>query len=380
MKHRVLPLLSGFALAALIAELLLHALPVSTGYNFGVVDADHPMVHGLPHFRYTYSKDWSFHLDNTGALNNYGFRAAYDYSPNPRALVIIGNSFIQADALDPRATIAARLGALLDRPAYAVGVDGFSLADYLEAARWANTEFDARTVLILLTTGDLSHSCVPQSGAHYLRRANGTVSLALIDRPAPSSLKRWLNESKLFRYIYDNLRAAGNWSKGWRRDDDGPANEGANAAANGVANPRALALLGCTDEPFEAAATQFLLQSFHDFEIARRARVIFLLAPGYRREQLVEAGGTRDVDRFAQRAALEGFEVVRLDAAFAAALGSGTRLDFLPIDGHWNGAAHAIAARVAAEAISPVLEARLHSDRLPAARIDETNQLLGIAQ
>ena len=360
MKHRVLPLLFGFVLAALALELALHALPVATGYNFGAVDADHPMVHGLPHFRYTYSRDWSFHLDNSGALNNYGFRSAVDYRPDPRALVIVGNSYIQADAVLPSETIAARLAARLGHPVYAIGVDGFSLADYLAAARWSSGEFDSRTVLVLLTTGDLNHSCAAESGAHYLRREGGSMSLSLVERPAPSRIKHWLNASKLFRYLYDNLRVAGNWTRGWRRADYQPPEPGAPNAG-----------LGCADASFEAAATQFLLQSFHDFEVARRARVIFLLAPGYHREQFVEAGGIRDVDRFAQRAALEGFEVVHLEAAFAAALRAGTRLDFLPIDGHWNAAAHAIAARIAADAISPLLTA---------ARIDEANQLLGIAQ
>jgi hypothetical protein len=54
----------------------------------------------------------------------------------------------------------------------------------------------------------------------------------------------------------------------------------------------------------------------------------------------------------ADRAAHAGFAVVHLDAAFSAALRSGTRLDFLPIDGHWNVAANALAAQAAADAIS----------------------------
>jgi hypothetical protein len=343
MKNRLLPLLSGLLLAALLAEVLLHAFPVSTGYSFGAVDADHPIAHGTPYFRYTYSRDWSFHLANAGVLNNYGFRSSFDYARDPRALAVIGNSFIQADALAPRDTLTERLGSLLHRPAYAIGVDGFSLADYLEAADWAGATFASGTMVALLTTGDLSHSCLPRPGAHHLRLANGTLTMSLVTRESPSRLKRALNESKLFRYVYENLHAAANWSKGWRRDD----------RDDDAQNPDALtAMLGCTDGAFKEAATDFLLRSFRDIELARHTQVIFLLAPGYRQEQGIAAGGIRDVDTFAGRAAVAGFEIVRLDGAFAAALQSGARLDFLPIDGHWNAAAHAIAARVVAEAIS----------------------------
>jgi hypothetical protein len=110
--------------------------------------------------------------------------------------------------------------------------------------------------------------------------------------------------------------------------------------------------VGCADARFEAAATQFLLSSFRELETQRRACVIFLLAPGYGREQSLQPGEIRDVDRFADSAAHQDFEIVRLQPAFAEALDAGTRLDFLPIDGHWNSSAHAIAAQVAADALA----------------------------
>ncbi len=121
---------------------------------------------------------------------------------------MIDNSYIQADAIDPRGTLTERLGANLHMPAYAVGVDGFSPADYLVGARWASARFDAYTLLVLLTVGDLKHSCVAWLGQHYLRSSDGVISLALIERRSPSGLKRLLNDSSLFRYIFDNLRVS----------------------------------------------------------------------------------------------------------------------------------------------------------------------------
>jgi hypothetical protein len=341
MKHRTLPFIAGILIAAVFAEAALHLFPVSTGYDFGAVDSEDPIAHGGRYFHYTYSRDWNFHLENSGTLNNRGFRASYDYFPDPRALAVIGNSYIQADAIDPRDTMTERLGILIGRPAFAVGMDGASLADYLPAARWASDTFGARSLLVLLTTGDLSHSCMAKPGKHSLELDNGTIALSLSPRDAPSRFKRWLNRSKLFRYTFDNLRAGATWTKGWRRNDDSPGDPNADTST-----------VGCGDSAFESAATQFLLSSFHDLETSHQARVTFVLAPGYRREQHIAAGDIRDIDGFAAQAASAGFAVVHLESAFVDALRSGVRLDFLPIDGHWSAAANAIAARVVAPALS----------------------------
>jgi hypothetical protein len=234
-----------------------------------------------------------------------------------------------------------RLGVLLHRPAYAIGTDGSSLADYLVASRWAGDTFGARILVVLLTTGDLRHSCKPSQGKYYLKYAQGVITLSVVERGAPSLAKRLLNGSRLFRYVFDNLKVAANWQRGWRRDDDAPPDQDAIAS-----------MLGCTNAPFEEAATQFMLAAFHGLADAHHARVIFVLAPGYRREQHIAAGGWRDIDEFELRAEREGFPVVRLESAFARALRSGVHLDFLPIDAHWSAAANAIAARTAADGIS----------------------------
>lgn len=388
-------LLAGFALAVVTAELALRLFPVSTGYSFLAVNVDEPILRGTPHVHYVYSKNWNFRLRNAGFLNNYGFRASYDYVRDPRALVIVGNSYVQADAITPSGNMTEQLGRLLARPAYAVGVDGFSLADYLVAARWAAAAFwprsapalapalapaptsaSARTsapapapalarvpadgnshlLLALLTTGDLDHSCAPRAGEHYLEWRGGRLSLALVPRPSPSRLKRWINDSMLFRYLFDNLHAEANWTRerraaraaGGEGAEGGEGGEGG-GAGEGDASPRAR---GCATPQFLAAATQFLLAGFRELEGSSEARVVFVLAPGYRREQSYAPGATRDVDVFAKQAEAEGFQVVRLQDPFLAALRAGTRLDFVPIDAHWNATANALAARAIAASLT----------------------------
>jgi hypothetical protein len=348
MKYRIAHILLGFLLAAVLAELGLRLLPVSTGYGIGAVNSGDPVARGTPWLRYVYSRDWSFHLANSGTLNNFGFRASSDYVPDPRALVVVGNSYVQADALEPRDTMTERLGGMLHRPAYAVGADGFSLADYLAASRWAGDTLGAGMIVVLLTNGDLSHGCRPSSGKHYLHYAHGAITLSLAERAAPSAAKQLLNGSRLFRYLFDNLQVAASWHRGWGRDDDEPPDSG-----------RMTSMPGCADAAFEEAATQFLLTAFRGFADTHGTRIVFIVAPAYRREQHIAAGGWRDIDTFAVQAERAGFPTVRMDSAFTQALDSGVRLDFLPIDGHWNAAANALAARAAADGISRL---QIHGD------------------
>ena len=303
---------------------MLHALPYSTGYGVTQVDADHPLGHGTPNFSYTYSRDWSFHLANSGRLNSEGFRASYDYRPDPQGLAVIGNSFVQADAVLPPNSMTERLGALLRRSAFAVGNDGFSVADYSVAARWAMERFEVHTVLVLLTTEDLSHSCVPRSGQYYLKMRDGELALTQVPRPPASRLKRLLNRSSLFRYVFDNLHFPANWTKGWRRDTPDP--QPANAAAAVVAR-------GCATPEFETAATGYLLNSFRELQTRNAARIVFILAPDYFQRHTV-LGAFRDVDAFAQRAQQEGFEVIRLGGQFEAAERAGVKISLAPIDRH----------------------------------------------
>jgi hypothetical protein len=356
MVQRIICLLAGFLLAAVLAEMTLHVLPYSTGYGAQAIDAEHPIVLGAPHRHYTYSRDWSFHFANSGVLNNEGFRATYDYVPDPNAIAVIGNSFVQADALTPDLRMTERLGSLLQRKTYAVGIDGFSLADYLVASQWAVAHGHTRTVLVLLTTEELILSCVPRGGQHYLRFVAGTVSMSVVERSNPSLLKRALNSSSLFRYLFDNLHAPENWVRGWRHEVHGSPTATPlvpKAAPQPVSRetPAASATrsqTGCGSPQFNEAATRYLLDAFRQLESASGARVIFALAPDYYQRHTV-IGAFRDVDGFAAAAESQRFEVVRLAQPFSAAAANGTPLTLMPIDRHWNAAANEVAARALAD-------------------------------
>ena len=340
----------GFCLAALALEAVLRCLPVSTGYAMGGVDEHNPIMRGEPHFHYVYSKNWNLRLANSGSLNNFGFRASQDYVPNARAVLVVGNSFVSADAIEPGQNMTESLGRLLGRPAYALGADGSSLADYVAAAQWGAATFwsasatHSSIALVLLTTGDLDRTCLPRAGGHYLRFDGAGISDELWPKANPSRSKRLLNQSMLFRYLLDNLHAAGNWRL---FNGSGQETPGTPPPAAATAHRR----VSCASPEYLQHATDYLLDSFRHFQEQHQATVVFAVAPGYRAEQNYASWAMRDIDVFAQRARAAGFGVVSFDQEFASALRTGNRLDFDPIDGHWNKRANAIAAHAVADFI-----------------------------
>jgi hypothetical protein len=332
--------LCGFVTATVVAELLLHAFPFSTGYGNSQVDSLHPVSRGTPYLNYTYSRDWTFHLANSGKLNNEGFRASYDYNRDPQAVAVVGNSFVQGDALPPAAALTERIGTLTGHRGFGVASDGFSLADYLAASQWATEYFGIHTVVILLTTEDLSRSCAAGAAKHYLKMRAGVISYELVPRAATEHWKTVLNQSGLFRYLFDNLHAPANWARGWRRMDNDPE------PADGAQEPAAAR--GCATPQFQSAAIRFLLSAFRNVQATSAARLIFLIAPDYYQRHTVR-GASRDIDAFADQAETEGFEVLRLSPAFQAAERTGIKLSLKPIDLHWSAAAHELAAQSVAD-------------------------------
>lgn len=321
MLRKAFLVLTGVLLAAFLLELSLRFLPVATGVRLMPVDSRNPILHGTPGFQYTYSIGWNFRMAQRGVLNNWGFRAGYDYVPETGSIAVIGDSFIDGGAISPEHTIFARINAR-GTTAYGIASGGFSLADYLAAVDWVAGTLGSHTFAILLTEGDITGSTNRTPGTHFVSD-NG---LRLTDRPPLSSVELVLNESRLFRYFFDNLKFFYRFSLG--------------TAGRQKAMHAAGESGGCAEAP--ARVMDFLLSEFRRREAEGR-RILFLVDPRSR------SGGLkceRDVDTFAAAAVGAGLGVVSLEEAFAEAKRRGRRLDFKPVDMHWNEEAHRIAAEV----------------------------------
>ncbi|MBI3506442.1 MAG: hypothetical protein HY059_16515 [Proteobacteria bacterium] len=328
--------ISGGVAVLLGLELLLRLLPVSTGFGFLAVNEANPVLRGAPGGAYTYSRGWNMRLARTGRLNADGFVASYGYLPDRASVAVIGNSFVQAAALDPADTLQERLnvGAPTGRQAIAIGQAGAHVADYLAAAAWAHAAYRVEAMVIVLTVGDVLDAEMPKAGGyHFSVDGAGTVAGPLrTDRGMPGFLAATANGSRLLRYLYDNLSLLAHVPA--------PADllrvrAPAKPSRTGPMPPR------IPDRArFEALADAFLarLPAAAGLPADRIVLVVDADRPALLEKRVPEP---RDIDLLGHRARAAGFRVLELDAPFRAA---GPPLDFLPLDGHWNARAHAIVA------------------------------------
>ncbi len=196
---------------------------------------------------------------------------------------------------------------------------------------------------MLLTAGDLTRSYQAKPGGYHLAERGG-LQLVRTDRAALSLSERLLNQVALFHYRVRQSRIPERLSAEAARD----AYRGAGACRTSC---------GSLTDP----AIAFLLGRFGTLG----AKVSFAVdavekASSYR----------RDVDLFARGRGTGG---IRCDPAPGKlrllSRADGLRLDFLPIDGHWNEAAQEVAAQAIAPHLSAVCGGGL---RAPSPQIDET--------
>lgn len=190
------------ALAAIVAlEIVLRLLPVSTATLTGYhVDPD--LLTYPPNHQWRVATGWD--LRNAQALrsNNYGFVADIDFLPDPTAVALIGDSYVEASMLPASDRPGAQLQRMLpDRRVYALGGPGSSLLDYGQRIRWAAQTLRVRDFVLLLERFDARQS-ICGSGNVHSRCLNATTLLPETGRHAPpGAVKRLLRHSALAQYV-----------------------------------------------------------------------------------------------------------------------------------------------------------------------------------
>ena len=218
----------GALLLLAAAELACQVLPVSTATDSGYYQD--PMILNYPAgHRWQVSTGWDLRNPQRMHANNLGFAAEIDFLPNPQAIALIGDSYVEASMLAPEYRPAARLAAHLAAhlgappaaypaadarhaapgeitPVYALGGPGSALLDYAERMRFAQHRLGLRDFVLLLEPGDIRQSLCGSGNVHAACLDPDTFAPRTETLPAPSTAKRIFRHSALAQFIVGQLK------------------------------------------------------------------------------------------------------------------------------------------------------------------------------
>jgi hypothetical protein len=321
----------GAVAALAILEALFRVLPVDTGIRMANVDRSMPFRHYLPRQRYVYSFGWALVDVRRGTTNDQGFANSADFT-GAGGVLIVGDSFIEGLRLDYRETVQGRLDSALGGNVHAAASGGNRLADSLELVRTYAPILHPRAIVIFVTSVEVSTLMEPPAdGGNGFVVSGDHVSVAHSEyRESP--LKPIVLASALARYVYLNLRFP-NWL--------------ATVVHLGRASDRR------TPPPDVGEKEKILSFYFSEIRALAEAdhfRVLFLVDGD--RDAIYGFKGGRtppwndDRDFFLRIARRYDAEIVDMDPIFARHWAERhEKMDFLPLDGHWNSVAHGLAAQ-----------------------------------
>lgn len=197
----------GASAVLLLLEALLQILPTSTatrtGYYIDPNIQTYPPRHG-----FQTSFGWDLERPQYQRANNFGFVAEHDFTPEARAIALIGDSYVEASMLPMPQRLAAQLERRRpERPVYAMAGPGSSLLDYAERVRFASEKLAIKDFVIVVERGDVAQSVCGSGNVHAACLDAVTLS-PKTERIAGD--ERWLTnllrKSALAQYLFSQLR------------------------------------------------------------------------------------------------------------------------------------------------------------------------------
>lgn len=318
--------------------------PVSSPPYLLPVSAANPIPRYQANVEYPYSWGPDFELVTAKRSNNYGYAHAADYRPEATTplLVVIGDSFVEAQQVDAGKSAPELLHARLKDKGrvYSIGVSGAPLSQYLVFADYARRTFRPGAMAFFVIGNDFDESLLKYKSEprfHYFAERDGGFELQRVDYEL-SEAKKLLRRSAFLRYLMYNLSAG----------------ERLKALLGGPA-PRSYAEL----EPAalesrvrdSERAVDYFFERLPGMSGLEPGRVLFVLdavRPAiYAQETLEEArSGYHERMRryFAARAAARGYAVIDMQPVFIERHRSdGARFEFRT-DRHWNELGHRLVA------------------------------------
>lgn len=207
MRRTLLGIGMGLLAFVLACEALFRVLPVSTATMTGYYRD--PLILSYPaHHRWTMSTGWDLRNPQTLQSNALGFPSEREFLPDPRALVLVGDSYVEASMLPLRDRPGPQLERALGggRPVYPMGGPGSSLLDYAERVRFAHQTLGVRDFVLLVEPGDVRQGLCNSGNVHGVCLDPADLRLRTQTLPPPSVAKRLLRHSAVAQYLSSQLK------------------------------------------------------------------------------------------------------------------------------------------------------------------------------
>lgn len=322
----------GLLLAGIFLETLFQVLPVNSGLRLEATSQDVVFSRYLSRLPYTYSFGWAMGNARRGIANAQGFNNSPDFADQADAL-IIGDSYIESLMLEYPKTVQGRLSQLTGRAVYAASASGNGLADSLEIVRYYAPRIHPRNVIMFVEEYDIGGLLDQPSPGHSAFRIDG-LNVLLQNAPyRESASKQLMAKSALIRYVYYNLKV---------RDRIMAApSPSAHASPTSVNSETTVRKERILNYYFDQLLAMSKANGIHFIFLVDGDRNA-IYSPN--RNGAVRKGF--GLPGFVLAARARGFDVVDMNPEFQRHWNTvHERMDFLPMDGHWNSVAHDLAAR-----------------------------------
>jgi hypothetical protein len=332
----------------LVLEGTFRLLPVSHPPYLLPVSAQTPVAHFQPNVDYRYSAGWNFAVQSRKRSNNFGYANSADYQPGEATplLMVIGDSFVEAQEVDAGASAAEVLHARLAGKGrvYSIGLSGSALSQYLAFAEYARDTFRPQAMVFIVIGNDFDESLLKYKSDPRLHYFDEHGRLRRIDYEL-STARKLLRHSAFVRYVMFNLIADRRIEQLVRSLRGTP---GAETYLDARPQAQWRRLPGCKK------AVDYFFEQLPARAGLDRGAILFVLdalRPAlYSEDALREAEkGAHGIMRryFAAQARSRGYEVVDMQPAFVSRhRRDGSRFEF-PSDNHWN----ALGQQLVADAI-----------------------------
>ncbi len=336
-------ILLGAAVATMGLELGLRMLPVTRGLYRAQDVGTFPLLRFDSHLSWTHSIGWDFRYPVQGTTNNYGQVSPFDYLQGERAVVVLGDSFVESQLNRYTDSLQGRLHAELQgKSVYSFGMSGNSLSDYIATIQIISADFKFDALVFYIVDGDIRESFDGDPGHYYFADHPGALDLRYQPKGAQSTLGRVrqaIGGSSLVDYVFANLR--------FQMRDLLPSGAKVKPTASAVVPVDAR-----IDR--DRAAVDFFLDGLERADVAPSRVILALDSDRYRIYDPNLASRPKDDPTNRQYLAREGlrrgFQVLDMTPAFEMDYREHRmHFDYFPLDRHLNGYGNGLVASRVAE-------------------------------